>query len=140
MFRYGKTTQHALSVMSLLAERESDGLRTSSLEVAKARKMAAPLAAKIMRELSTAGLLDGHPGPGGGYRLSRAADQITLWEIVTTFERSGRGLPCPFGPDWCGHGDPCPLHDQLAALDRDFTEFLQNTRLSVFARNGKRQT
>lgn len=39
---------------------------------------------------------------------------------------------CPFGPDWCGNGEPCPLHDQLVELDGNLMSFLERTSLAVF--------
>lgn len=136
MLKYGKTAQNAISAMSYLAE-VYDGGRTklSSGDIAGRRELPQTLVAKILVVLSQAGLVDGTRGPGGGYWLAKPPEEIPLNDIVMQFERPGDRLQCPFGPNWCGHGDPCPLHDQLADLDQQMCDFLQSTSLKVFAKS-----
>ncbi|MHB1157887.1 MAG: RrF2 family transcriptional regulator [Phycisphaerales bacterium] len=133
MIRYGKTTQAAISAMSRLAEVYDDAqTRLSSTDIAEKRRLSRPLVAKLLTVLSRAGLVVGSTGPGGGYALGRPPKQITLFDIAEVFERTEDQLMCPFGPTWCGNGAPCPLHDQLTALNNRVVEFLQGTTLDVF--------
>lgn len=131
MFIYGKTTANAIAVMSYLASRP--GQRAGSTEIAAARGISKPLTAKLLTQLAVAGLVSGQPGPGGGYTLARSAETIRLADIVAVFE--GRETPplCPFGHNWCGNGNPCPLHDKIAELQEMTRRFLEETRLSAFA-------
>ena len=133
MVRCGKTAQTAISILSLLAEHYDAGAtRLSSPEIAQRRNMPQPLVAKLLTQLSTAGLVDGTRGPGGGYWLARDPSTIPLQEIVEVFEKDHDGLLCPFGPGWCGNREPCPLHESLLALDRQWTHFLKTTHLGIF--------
>ncbi len=132
MFRYGKTAQNAVSAMSYLAEVYPDGSRLSSLDIATKRGLSKPLVAKLLVVLSQSGLVDGAPGPRGGYALSRDPSKISLLEIVSLFEKMEDRSMCPFGPDWCGTGDPCPLHDQLVSLNDQMYQFLAGTKLDAF--------
>ena len=135
MLKYGKMAQNAISAMSHLAEVYDCGeTKLSSGDIAKRRKLAQTLVAKILVVLSQAKLVEGTRGPGGGYWLAKSPKQITLNDIVLQFEKAEDRLQCPFGPDWCGHGDPCPLHNTLLKLDSQMSEFLQNTTLDVFVR------
>lgn len=84
MFIYGKTAANAIAVMSYLAT--DPARRAGSAEIADARSISRPLAAKILTQLATAGLVSGHPGPGGGYTLAQPADQIRLIDIASLFE------------------------------------------------------
>ena len=137
MFKYGKTAQNAISAMSYLAEVFDGGqTKLSSLDIAERRKLPKPLVAKILVVLSQAGLVDGTRGPGGGYWLMKDPSTISLGEIVAQFEKSEDSLQCPFGPGWCGSGDPCPLHDQLVELDAQMSDFLVSTKLDVFVTSG----
>jgi Rrf2 family transcriptional regulator, iron-sulfur cluster assembly transcription factor len=134
MLRCGKTAQSAISAMSLLAERFDAGeTRLSSEDVARVRNLPQPLVAKLLSTLSTAGLVNGSRGPGGGYWLAKSPSKISLADITAEFERELESVLCPFGPGWCGNGDPCPLHDQLTAFDKEWNDFLRNTTLAVFA-------
>ena len=133
MLRYGKTAQNAIAAMSYLAERyEEPHSCISSQEIALTRNLAKSLVAKIMTQLSRGNLVNGSPGPKGGYWLSRAPEEISLFEIITLFETPEEMVFCPFGRDYCGNNDPCPLHDQFSKMDEQVSEFLGNTHLGVF--------
>lgn len=131
-FTYGKTSSNAIAVASLLAERWTAGARTSSLDAAKIRKISRPLAAKLMVQMSQAGIVVGTPGPHGGYSLARHPSEIHLSEIVNLFQKSDTEDRCPYGPGWCGRQEPCALHHQLADIDGAFLDLMQNTTLAVF--------
>ncbi|MEX2381114.1 MAG: Rrf2 family transcriptional regulator [Opitutales bacterium] len=132
MFIYGKTSANGIAVMSYLAA--DPERRAGSAEIAEARGVPKPLTAKLLTRLATAGLVTGQPGPGGGYTLARSADTIRLLDIASLFEQTNAPALCPFGHDWCGKGAPCPLHDQIAELQQASRRFLEETKLSVFAR------
>ncbi|MBN8458201.1 MAG: Rrf2 family transcriptional regulator [Verrucomicrobia bacterium] len=134
MFIYGKTATNGIAVMSYLA-----GIaprRAGSEEIAAGRKISRMLTAKLLTQLSAAGLVSGQPGPGGGYTLARDPDDIRLADIVGLFTHGEEPSPCPFGSGWCGVGDPCPLHATITSLMEAHRAFLENTRLSVFQAGG----
>ncbi len=132
--RFGKTAQTAISVMSVLAEHHGDAeIMLSSAAIAQARDLSQPLVAKLLTVLSTAKLVDGARGPGGGYWLARPPAEISLHDIVALFERPDKALMCPFGPNWCGNGEPCPMHDTLLRLGEEWDTYLTSTTLQVFA-------
>lgn len=135
MFRYGKLARQAVSAISYLAENHGpNAVSISSAEVGRERKIPTALAAKLLSQMATAGLTLGTTGPGGGYRLARSPGTIRLAEIVTLFERSMDEYPCPFGPGWCGTGDPCPLHNDFLRIEELGSQFLENTTLGVFSK------
>lgn len=134
MIRYGKTTQTAISAMSRLAEVYADGAHLSSGEVAKTRGLPQTLVAKLLTMLSQAGLVTGSRGPGGGYALARPPKEICLLDIASVFERLDDNVVCPFGPNWCGSGDPCPLHDDYVKFAERFKKWQQKTTLAVFCK------
>ena len=134
MIRYGKSTQNAIAAMSRLAEVYDDDARLSSHDIAKTRGIAQTLAAKLLTQLSGAGLVSGAPGPRGGYALAKSPAEITLMDITAVFERTDDRVTCPFGAGWCGNNEPCPIHDQLVELDRQTEQFLTTTTLERFVR------
>ena len=141
MFRYGKLARQAVSAMSYLAEKHSpEAPAVSSAEVGRERKIPVALAAKLLSQMATAGLTLGTTGPGGGYRLARSPGKIKLAEIVSLFERGMDEFPCPFGPGWCGNGDPCPLHFEFLRLEENGRKFLEETTLEVFAKTPAAQS
>mgnify|MGYP002152220996 CR=1 FL=1 len=44
---------------------------------------------QIFWKLRRAGLVRGTPGPGGGYRLGRAAESISIAEVITLMDSDG---------------------------------------------------
>ncbi len=138
MSRFGKTTQTAISALSLLAEIYDKGAtKLNSAEIAERRGLPQPVVAKVLTIVSSLGLVDGTRGPGGGYWLKRPPAKITLLEIVQKFERQDAGIMCPFGPGWCGTGDPCPMHDSLVQMDERWTKYLRTTTLAIFQPDGR---
>jgi Rrf2 family protein len=132
MFIYGKTAANAISVMSYLAALPKGHLADSQ-EIASSRGISRALAAKLLTQLAKKGLTEGRAGPGGGYRLGRPAKSISLMDIVILFEQTNSVSPCPFGKNWCGKNNPCPLHDTIDCMLKANHEFMTNTRLSLFS-------
>lgn len=130
MFIYGKTAANAIAVMSYLAA--DPGRRAGSAEIAKSRKISRALTAKILTQLASGELVEGQPGPGGGYALGKPPGKIRLLDIVSLFEQTGDQAVCPFGSTWCGKGDPCPLHDAILGVTASNQSFLEKTTLAVF--------
>ena len=135
MFPYGKTASNGIAAMSFLAERYGQNeTKVSSAAIAEDRQISKPLVAKVLTILSQAGLVGGSPGPGGGYYLAKKPADIKLIEIVRLFEKVEDDTRCPFGTHWCGHGEPCPLHDEIVSLNETAMHFLNDTTLEVFCR------
>ena len=135
MLRYGKLARQAVSVISYVAERyETDAPAISSSEIGRARKIPAALAAKLLSQASAAGLVLGTTGPGGGYRLAKPPGEIRLVDIVSLFGRTQEESLCPYSLDWCGNGEPCPLHHGFVQIREHARAFLEDTTLAVFAK------
>ena len=137
MFIYGKTAANAIAVMSYLAS--EPGKRAGSGEIAKSRGISQALTAKLLTQLAAAGLVAGQPGPGGGYTLAKPPADVSLSDIIRLFELSEMPSVCPFGHNWCGHGEPCPLHDSITQMLENNRKFIEETRLSVFLSKSPRQ-
>ena len=136
MFVYGKTASNAVAIMSYLA---GDPQRfAGSGEIAGARNISPTLTAKLLTRLAAAGLVKGHPGPGGGYSLKRRAKEISLFDIVSLFEQTELPTLCPYGEGYCGNHEPCPLHETIQGIVRRNEKFLRDTRLSIFLPKGFR--
>lgn len=130
MFIYGKTAANAISVMSYLAADPKQ--KASSSEIAESRRITKTLTAKLLTQLSAAGLVTGQPGPGGGYRLAKEPMEISLLDIARLFEHLEPPILCPFGDGWCGNGDPCPLHDSIRGMIESNQRFMRETTLAIF--------
>ena len=130
---YGRQTESAIAAMSRLAEVYDGGrTRLSASDIARERGLQGPFVAKILTSLSQAGLIDGTPGPGGGYALARPPGEITLHEVYALFERENQSVSCPFGGERCGQGEPCAIHHKLIRVQEALHDLLQGTTFEVF--------
>ena len=137
MFEYGKMSSCAVAAMSALAETHAGGGTLSSLQIAESRNLSQPLVAKVMTILSQHGFIHGTRGPGGGYRLASEPQNITLFDVVSLFENKQASSVCPFGPGWCGHGEPCPLHDALVEVKETSSNQLKSMHFGEFVDHPK---
>ncbi len=137
MFGYGKMSGCAVAAMSALAEVFPQDSTLSSHQIAESRNLSQPLVGKIMTILSQHGLVKGSRGPGGGYRLARDPATITVLDVVELFEGHRDPSACPFGPGWCGVGEPCPLHDTLVAMSESAADALRGMTFAPFVDHPK---
>lgn len=130
---YGKQTETAIAALSRLAEVWDEGrTRLSAVEIADQRGLPRAMVAKILSALSQANLVNGSPGPGGGYALARAPREIRLREPYELFEREDTSNNCPFGGGVCGVGEPCAMHDRLKTMQGAIRKLLEDTTLEIF--------
>jgi Rrf2 family protein len=100
-----KTAAYALLAMYHIAREQSGetshrGIRAG--EIAQHFKLPRAYAAKILSQLASAGILSSERGPRGGFRLAKAVEDITLYEVLhgvsaVDFDRDNglalKGLP-----------------------------------------------
>ncbi|MBC2607263.1 RrF2 family transcriptional regulator [Pelagicoccus albus] len=133
MLKYGKASQNAIMALTYLAEGFDYGAtRFNSRDIAQHRNLPQPIVAKLLVTLSQAGLVDGAPGPKGGYWLAKPPSEISLLDIVSHFEKIGERVACPFGVDRCNENSPCTFHRKLEELDQQLVGFLKENKLSMF--------
>jgi Rrf2 family transcriptional regulator, iron-sulfur cluster assembly transcription factor len=100
-------TRYALHAVTVLAR--SEGLVANS-ELAAGLDISLPMVAKILNRLVQAGLVTSRRGPGGGYTLSRPAEDIRLREVIAPTEGEQWGRGCLMGLPRCDDENPCALH------------------------------
>lgn len=66
---------------------------------------------RVLQDLAAAGLVRSRPGPGGGYELARAPEDVTILDVVNAVAPIERIKACPLG--LTSHTALCPLHMEL---------------------------
>lgn len=132
MFTYSKLAQAGIAAVSYLAAVSPDKRLAGSAEIAEDRQLSRMLVAKVLTMLSAANVVDGKPGPSGGYQLTRPAAEITLLDVVSVFEDPKDRVMCPFGPNWCGVGPNCPLHNTFIEMHEKSLDRLQKETFQQF--------
>jgi len=85
MLRVTRLTDYATVVLTVLASRPTDAM-LSATELADLAGLEPPTVSKLLKALAHADLVAGFRGTRGGYRLARAAEDISLFEIVEAME------------------------------------------------------
>jgi FeS assembly SUF system regulator len=107
MLRVSRLTDYATVVMTRLAARPDDVLSTAQL--ADDARLELPTVSKLLKALAHAGLVESFRGVNGGYRLARAAEQITLAEIVEAMEGPIGMTECSVGVGQCERESHCSV-------------------------------
>ena len=122
--------RYALRTMLALAE-SRPGVFVPLKEIAEKEDISKKYLEIIMRELVAAGLVEGASGKGGGYRLLRAPEEYTVWDIIGPMEGSLAAVAClAEGAPPCPRSGVCETLPLWAEYDRLTRSFFQSRRLS----------
>jgi Rrf2 family protein len=90
---------------------------------------------KVLQVLNHHGMLRSQRGPHGGVALARAADAISLRDLIVAIDGPGLFEDCVLGLPGCGNEKPCPLHDHWEDVRGCLRQHLTATTLAELARN-----
>lgn len=117
-----QTVEYALRAVVFLA---SEGAARTTGQISKATKVPQAYLAKVLQNLSRAGLVQAQRGVRGGFSLAKDPSELTILEVVNAVDPLQRIRTCPLGLE--SHGVRlCSLHrrldDALAQVERAFRE------------------
>ncbi len=78
---------------------------------------------QLFSRLRKHGLVDSARGPGGGYRLSRVAGDITVVEVITAVDEKVDATKCE-GKGNCQNDERCLTHELWIDLSQQIHSFL----------------
>jgi len=90
---------------------------------------------KLLLMLSRRGLVESRKGLGGGFRLTRPAEVITLYDVMAAIEDIGRWTQCAFANGACSEETPCMVHSRWSRAREAFLSFLRDTTIAELAAN-----
>ena len=129
---YSKACEYAIRALAYLARiKHSQSARAQ--EIARAENIPLPVLGKILQELVRKGVLASRRGPGGGFRLARRADLITLRDVVAAMDGLDHFHNCAAGLEMCGDDAPCPLHDSWKVIRTQILKDLETTTVAQMA-------
>jgi len=128
MLRVTKLTDYATVVLTVLAARPGDVL--SAAELAEQAGLEVPTVAKLLKPLSQAGLVAAFRGSNGGYRLSRAAADISLVEIVEAMEGPLGMTECSLHAGNCGIEHSCGVRANWRRINDVVADALRGVTLA----------
>ena len=122
--------RYAVTAMMDLAIFDKMGPVTLA-EISQGQGISLSYLEQLFAKLRKSGLVEGVRGPGGGYRLSRSSDQITVAQIIDAVDERVDATRCG-GKENCQDGERCLTHELWNDLSDRLYRFLDSITLSQF--------
>jgi Rrf2 family protein len=132
MLRFTKRADYGLMAIHFIASHGEDGA-VSAKRIAEEFKIPQERLAKILQRLSKKRLITSHNGPKGGYVLTRAADEVTVGEVVRALEGPVRIVSCMTVNDDCPQFERCNLRRPVQKIQASISSMLDTMSLAELA-------
>ncbi|MBL8908738.1 MAG: Rrf2 family transcriptional regulator [Rhizobiales bacterium] len=125
------STKGRYAVMAMIdIAQDTSGSPVSLAAIAERQDISQEYLEQLFAKLRRAGLVESARGPGGGYRLARTADLISMAEIIIAADEPLRVTRCGGDAvDGCVRGERCCAHDLWSSLGRQMMYFLSSVTL-----------
>ena len=125
----------AVTAMVDLALRDSAGPVTLA-EISTRQKISLSYLEQLFGKLRRHALVDSVRGPGGGYRLGKASERISVAEIILAVDEPIDATQCG-GKENCHDDRLCMTHDLWASLNDHIFNFLSGVTLAQLVKQQK---
>jgi Rrf2 family iron-sulfur cluster assembly transcriptional regulator len=130
--------RYAVMAMVDLASRQSLGCECGPVclaEIAASQHLSLSYLEQLFAKLRRSGLVASARGPGGGYRLARDSDRISIAAIIAAVDEPIRATRCDEASGSClalpgQMTERCQTHDLWAELGRQIGLFLGGVTLA----------
>jgi Rrf2 family protein len=109
--------------------------RAATSTVAQKQHIPPSFLAKIISQLSIAGLLHTSRGARGGVTLARGPNEISLLDVVEAIDGPILLNECVGNPGDCNLSDDCPLHPIWSEAQETLVKRLRETRFDSLVKN-----
>ena len=131
LMRFPESASLGLHAMACLARSSHENV--SSQAIADMLQGSKHHLAKVLQRLARAGLVRSDTGPGGGFRLAKRAEQITLLDICEATDGPLDAPGCLLESQVCDGVKGCLLGAMIQSVSRQMREFLHSTTLADLA-------
>jgi Rrf2 family protein len=128
---------YALRASVCLANAWEAAVYVTIAEVAEDMSLPLSYTPQILGMLARAGLASSRPGRGGGYRLSRPPEAISILDVVEAVEGPLGSVSCPLSGGPCRWDDACAVHPTWSELTSSVRAVLERTSLDRVAREDR---
>jgi len=135
--RLTRFTDNALRCLTFLALREGESVTVT--EIAARMRMSEDHLFKVISGLAEAGYVETQRGRGGGVRLKRASEDISVGKVVRTTEESFALVECfDRATNTCPIAPACVLASTLDRALNAFLEVLDGVTLADLVRRPRK--
>jgi Rrf2 family protein len=126
-----RQADYAVRAMIYLAELGPER-RAATSEIAQEQQIPPSFLAKIVSQLSVAGLLQTSRGARGGVSLAKSSDQISLLDVVEAIDGPILLNECVGENSNCVFGSTCEMKPVWCDAQKELVTRLRNTNFSQF--------
>jgi Rrf2 family protein len=130
-----RQADYAVRAMVYLVQLGTDR-RAATSQIAQEKKIPSSFLAKIVSQLSVAGLLQTSRGARGGVSLARPPEEITLLDVVEAIDGPILLNDCVGDNGVCVFGDTCPIKPVWCDAQKELVDRLKITTFALFT-NGR---
>jgi Rrf2 family protein len=127
-----RQADYALRAVKFLAHL-APGEKASTGAIAEEQRIPPSFLAKIISQLSIAGLIHTARGARGGVFLSRSSSDISILDVVEAIDGPITMNECTTNPDTCSFSSDCALHDLWCSTRNELIAKLKKTTFSQIA-------
>ncbi|MGE4586366.1 MAG: Rrf2 family transcriptional regulator [Mangrovibacterium sp.] len=128
------TCKYALRALIYLGKFSKDGAKIGIKKISGDLDIPSPFLGKILQNLVKHKILSSTKGPNGGFGLGKAADEISLYDIVKTVDGEDFFLNCLISLEPCSeHREretPCAVHHQFNKVRSALMKFYSETTIA----------
>ena len=134
-------TRYGLRILLDVAQHESDKSPRSIRDIANAQGISGAFISRLVVPMKRAGLIRSLRGIGGGFRLAKSPDNISILDIMNTLDGPVSLLKCISTPKTCSRHACCPSRSIWTDLNTTICDALASITLSkVMSRIGVKDT
>ena len=122
--------RYAVTAMMDIALHEKQGPVTLA-DISQCQGISLSYLEQLFSKLRKHGLVTGVRGPGGGYRLAKSADRISIADIIQSVDEKLDMTKCG-GKGDCSNGEKCLTHQLWFDLSCRLYDFLSGIKLDQY--------
>lgn len=121
--------RYAVTAVLDLAFHQQSG-PVSLAEISERQAISLSYLEQLFSKLRKNDIVSSTRGPGGGYKLSTAAENISIVKIIIAVDETYRANGCPSTDEYCQSGPRCLTHDLWDELSNQIHGFLDGISLA----------
>lgn len=120
----------SLGIHSIIILAQNPKKLVSVKDISNSLDVSANHLSKVMQRLTKAGFITSIKGYNGGFKLTKAPEEISFLEIYELFDGQFPTANCLLSTNKCG--DKCIFGDLITSVNKQVKEKFEKTKLSNF--------
>lgn len=128
-------TDYAVVILAEMAC--GDGALMTASGLSERTALPEPTVAKVLKLLAKGGMINSCRGINGGYKLSRAPDDISMASVITSLEGPVQLTSCVSGGgECCSHSVKCSMRGKWNPVNEAMRRALEEVSLAQMLKAG----